>query len=139
MRREARRPGLVWVVVILCLLAAGSQLLNHTLVLIATRPASPELHKYFDSWSILDKATPYVLDALLILAAASLFALRSRAVSLFAAYGAAAAVGSVQHALTTRWLDLFGWAGIAAVGANLTLFLLVLWYVIRLRSRGVLT
>ena len=57
-RRAARRPGLVWVVVILCLLAAGSQILNHTLVLMATHPASPELRAYFDSWTILDKVTP---------------------------------------------------------------------------------
>lgn len=106
---------------------------------MATRPASPELRVYLDSWTILDKVIPYVLDTLLILAAASLFALRARAVGLFAAYCAALGVGLVQHALTTRWLDVFGWAGIAAAGVGLTLSLLALWYVIRLRSRGLLT
>jgi len=134
--RAARRPGPVWVIVILCLLAAGAQLLNQ---LTAPRPTSPELRAYVDSWTILDKWIPYVLDGLLILAAASLFALQARAVGLFAAYAAVGAVASVQHALTTRWLDVFGWAGIAAVGVGLALSLLVLLYVIRLRSRGVLT
>jgi hypothetical protein len=119
-------------------LGAGSQLLTQTRYLTGFIPASPEFRDYLESWTILDRVVPFGLDALLIAAAASLLALRSVAVGFYAAYCAAAALAAVHHALTTRWLELYGRAGVAAVAIGMTLSLLELLYVIRLRSKGLL-
>lgn len=136
--RSRRRPTLLWIVALFSLLCAASQIFTQTGNLTGSIPVSPEGRRYLESWTILDKIVPYGLDALLMAAAVSLLALRSVAVTLYAAYCVATTLAIVQHALTTRFLEIYGGVGVAAVAFSLVVSLLELWYVAHLRSKGLL-
>ena len=102
-------------------------------------PLSGGLEAYVASWTIVDKVAPFLLNALLGVAAVSLFRMRRTAVPQLTAYFGGTVLFLGYHALATQWVELYAGAGIATNVIWTMVFAGVLLYARRLRSRGALS
>lgn len=130
-----KRPILVWIIAIFCIVGGLSQLLTHTAMINGVVPLDERAQAVVASWSLLDRITPYILSILLLSAAVALFWMKRIAFHLYIAYLAAVTLASIQQAITTDWVEVFGAAALIAV-LQLLLFAWMVWYVYRLRASG---
>lgn len=130
-----KRPILVWLIAIFCIVAGSSQLLSHTAIIAALVPLDERTQAVVASWSLWDKVTPYILSMLLLAAAIALIAMRAIAFHFYATYFAVVSLATIQQAITTKWLEHFGRAAWSAV-AGLAIFAFMVWYVYQLRKNG---
>lgn len=128
-----KRPILVWMISILCILGGLSQLLSHTVIIGGFVPTDERIQAVVASWTFLDKITPFVLSILLLLAAISLMAMKRIAFELYVAYLVLVTLVTIQQAITTDWIEQFGNAAWSSI-AGIAIFSLIAWYVYYLRS-----
>ena len=137
MNSRTPRPLLVWIISILLVLMALSQVTSHTLVLLLDPSIQPpQVRAVAESWSAFDGMAPYLLAGLLILSMILFFLMRRRAIPWYSAYLVLALLSTLQQAATTSWLEVFSSRALLAALAELSLFALVLGYMIWLRRRG---
>jgi len=140
MNSRKTRPLLVWIVSILLLLMALSQVTSHTLILLLDPSIqSPQVRAVAGSWSAFDRLAPYLLAGLLIVSTLLLFLMRRRAIAWYSAYLVFVLFTTLQQAATTSWLEVFNSRALLAGLVQLGLFALVLGYMIWLGRRGELS
>lgn len=128
-----KRPKLVWIISIFCILASLMQLLSHTLFISGLAALDERGQAVIASWTLLEKITPYILITILLLASTALIAMKRIAFELYLAYLVLVTLATIQQAITTDWIEQFGMAAWSAV-AGIVIFSLIVWYVYRLRS-----
>lgn len=133
-----KRPLSVWVIAAVCIMSALSQLFSHTMLLAATGNRPTELQAYLDSWSIVDVASPYFLNVLLLSAALALILLRRVAIPIFGVHLALVLLASIQHAANTIWFQMYGALGVVVVALAAAAFGFNLVYLLGLQSKGIL-
>ena len=128
------RPILVWAISILLGIGAFSQFFLHTLLLLMD-PAmqTPEVQATIASWSVIDWVSPYILSALLMISVVLFFRLRVSSIWWFSGYLALVFFGTVQQAVSTKWLENFGAQGAMSALVQLGLMFGVLGYIIWLK------
>ena len=136
---KRKRPIAVWIIGILCILTAISQLMSHSTIISGRLEYEAQMQEYVNSWSLLDKVFPYILSILLLASAVSLVAMKRKALHLFGAYFVLVLLATIQHSITTLWLDIYGSIGVFSVLVGIVLTGAIVWYVYRLSVRGDLT
>jgi hypothetical protein len=90
------------------------------------------------SWSLIDQYSPFLLAGLLMVSMILFFTLRTSALIWFSIYLGLVFLFSVQQALTTAWLEVYGLQGILSSLGGLVFLSIVLGYMIHLNKREVL-
>lgn len=135
MSSAKKRPVPVWLIAIFGILAALSQLISHTALISGALPLDERMQSHLDSWSLLDKAWPYLLNIVLLAASKSLLAMKKVSLQLYISYLILVTIATVQHAITTKWIETFGKGALSALG-GLAIFTIIVVYVYRLRKDG---
>jgi len=139
-RKTQSRPILVWVISIIFSLMALSQIISQSLLLFLNPSLQlPEVQSTIESWSVLDRLSPYVVAILLLVSMVQLFRLQRNSINWLAIYIGLVFLLSIQQAITTKWLDNFGVTGLISAFGGIVIFLIVLGYMLWLRKREVLT
>ena len=139
-KKTQSRPILVWVISIIFSLMALSQIISQSLLLFLSPTLQlPDVQSTIESWSVLDRVSPYVVAILLLVSTVQLFRLQRNSINWLAIYIGLVFLLSIQQALTTKWLDNFGLKGLISAFGGILLFLIVLGYMLWLRKREVLT
>ncbi len=139
-KEKKSRPILVWVISIIFSLMAISQIITQSLLLFLS-PAlqSPEVQSILESWSLLDRISPYVLDLVLLVSMVQFFRLQKSSINWLGGYIGLAVLLSIQQALTTAWLDNYGLMGLLSALGGIVIFVIALGYMLWLKKRDVLT
>jgi len=139
-KKTQSRPILVWVISIIFSLMALSQIISQSLLLFLSPSLQlPEVQSMVESWSVLDRVSPYVVAILLLVSMVQLFRLQRNSVNWLAIYIGLVFLLSIQQAITTKWIDNFGVKGLISAFGGIVLFLIALGYMLWLRKREVLT
>jgi hypothetical protein len=138
-KANKKRPVPVTLLSILVSLMALSQICSQTVLLLyGTSAADPLVQSIYDSWSVLDYVSPFILAGILIISMALFFLMRKSAVTWFSIYLGLLLLTTIQQALTTAWLENYGMQGVLSSAGGFFLFLLLLGYMLWLRKREVL-
>lgn len=132
-----RRPALVWAISIVVGLVALTQLLIQTLPFLPSQSAQlvAALRDAVASVPMLDRATLFLLSAILLTSMTLFFRMRRSSIGWFVAYLALGSAAAVRYALTAArdpWFD----AKASLIGVTITALILV--YMWRLKRRHAL-
>ncbi len=139
-KKMQSRPILVWVISIVFSLGALSQIISQSLLLFLSPTLQlPEVQSTIESWSILDRVSPYIVAILLLVSMVQLFRLQRNSVNWLGIYIGLVFLLSIQQAVTTEWIDNFGVKGLVSAFGGIVICLVVFGYMLWLRKREVLT
>ncbi len=138
-KKTQSRPILVWVISIIFGLMALSQIISQSLLLFLSPSFQlPEVQSIIESWSVLDRVSPYIVAMILLVSMVQLFRLQRNSVNWLGVYIGLIFLLSIQQAVTTKWIDNFGLKGLISAFGGIVIFLIVLGYMLWLRKREVL-
>ncbi len=135
---KREKPILLIIVSIFLILAALSGMGSRYTIINSDQVGSKTFQAYLNSWSLLDKIIPFVLNPLLILS--SFFMLKRKAISikLFLVYLILTLLGTTVHIISSKWYEYYGMKGIAATVGSLSVMIAVYLYLRSLKKKGIL-
>ena len=135
---SARRPKLVWVVLLWFLLSAGYTILSFVLIYFGLISVTPEQAAYLRGLSLFDYTLSLGISCLNIGGAVSLFMLRRIAFRLFTIALVASLLVTIAHAITRGFVAALGGAGVVGLVIGYGVLIAVCIYAGRLKAEGVL-
>jgi hypothetical protein len=133
-----QRPVLVWVIAIFYWLSAGWTMLSFALIFSGLIPLNDAQKTYFDSQTLFDYGSTFLVGTANILGAIALFSLKRSAFPLFAsAFGIGISL-VIYQIFAKNWLEAVGGPGLvgAIIGWGISISIII--YSKRLITRGLL-
>jgi hypothetical protein len=124
---RTKRPKLVWIITIFCLISAGWTLLSFILIYSGSIPVSETQAAYLRSQNIVDMLCTVLIVLLNLVGALHLFLLRQRAYHMFLSAFILGLVMTIYHILFKNWLTYITAPGLfgAAIGWGVSIAIII--------------
>ena len=118
---------------------AISQIITQSFLLLLNPSVQPpKVRATIESWSILDRFSPFILAIILLVSMFQLFRLQGNSTNWLGVYIGLAFLLSVQQAITTKWFDNYGPKSLPSAFGGILIFIVALGYMLWLRKKEVL-
>jgi hypothetical protein len=136
---DGRRPVLVWIITIYMLFGVVAGVVGSYLLFTGKLPmADPAQRAYLESFGAADFALSVITGGVYAAAAVYLFRLRKKALNLFIAHMILSLSTTAYHMLDPNYRAFMAGTGTVGAAVGWAVTLAVIFYVYRLRRRGIL-
>ena len=136
---DNKKPVLLKVISVVIIIAGISGIISNYMLQSGYQAVNVRFQSYLDSWTLIDKIVPYVLNPLLILSAICMSKYKLISLKLYLAYLILVLLSTIIHFLSTSWYEYYGLKGIAATTVSMSISLGVYFYLLKLEKSGKLT